>query len=82
MESTSIDQSWKQLDAQPVGQAGGFRFFGQCAGRAGLDAAQAALAIAIVDAGHLALELGARLAGALGDDRLFELPRRPAIGVP
>ena len=25
---------------------------------------------------------GARLAGAFGDDRLFELPRRPAIGGP
>src|SRR3990167_2331517 len=60
--SASFDELGEKRYAQPGGEARGFRLLGQRAGRAGLDAAQATLAVAVIHAGELALEPAAFLA--------------------
>src|SRR3990167_8705852 len=52
--SASFDELGEKRYAQPGGEARGFRLLGQRAGRAGLDAAQATLAVAVIHAGELA----------------------------
>src|SRR5512140_2465905 len=60
------NQFGEQRHAQFVGEAGGFRGLGQRAGGTGLDTAQAPLAVLVVDALQLALELAAVVGFAPG----------------
>src|SRR3990172_6648248 len=56
MLSTSFDEIGEKRHAQPLGQARGLRLLAHRARRAGLDTAQAALAVAVVHAHQLALQ--------------------------
>src|SRR5450759_2082083 len=66
MASTSCNQIGEQRHPQPVCKAWRFRLLGQRAGRTGLHATQAALAVAIVHTHQFALEFSALLALAPG----------------